>query len=295
MAPQLASTTLPLWDFAFTRVGTSETQYIRTIDNLMASRISLKLQLQGIHFTNANPSLLHGGGHGYGTYNGGSGIGNSYGLNSVHSAGGGSNIGNGGNNVGSLILRCTAQIGDLYQEYKEIELGTPQKDPVPARVTLSSGSSMTNFFSSYFSSSSRRYPPPTTAAMLLMAIASIIATTPAATTTKMVLAVVELCITTFAFFNQMSVCAHKFCRSICVEQQHKERAQKQKQQLKSLQVQQIPQQSEKLHHDKQNESWHHLLLPNQLQLVQNYARQEQQCMHSVTSYLAVSEPMFANR
>lgn len=34
---------------------------------------------------------------------------------------------------GSLVLRCTAQIGDLYQEYKEIELGVPQKDPVPAR------------------------------------------------------------------------------------------------------------------------------------------------------------------
>lgn len=34
---------------------------------------------------------------------------------------------------GGLMLRCTAQIGDLYQEYKEIELGTPQKDPVPAR------------------------------------------------------------------------------------------------------------------------------------------------------------------
>lgn len=36
-------------------------------------------------------------------------------------------------NPGGLVLRCTAQIGDLYQEYKEIELGTPQKDPVPAR------------------------------------------------------------------------------------------------------------------------------------------------------------------
>lgn len=34
---------------------------------------------------------------------------------------------------GGLMLRCTAQIGDLYQEYTEIELGTPQKDPVPAR------------------------------------------------------------------------------------------------------------------------------------------------------------------
>ncbi|XP_053946100.1 uncharacterized protein LOC128855319 [Anastrepha ludens] len=56
-------------------------------------------------------------------------------------------VGNGG-----LVLRCTAQIGDLYQEYKEIELGTPQKDPVPARVTLSSGSSLRNFFETYFAS-----------------------------------------------------------------------------------------------------------------------------------------------
>lgn len=102
----------------------------------MASRISLKLQLQGIHFTSANPTLLHsGGGHGYGGggYNGG--------MNSVHgfgSAGGaGSSAASGGSfSVGSLVLRCTAQIGDLYQEYKEIELGTPQKDPVPARGEL---------------------------------------------------------------------------------------------------------------------------------------------------------------
>lgn len=42
-----------------------------------------------------------------------------YGMNSVHG--------------GGLVLRCTATIGEFYQEYKEIELGTPQKDPVPAR------------------------------------------------------------------------------------------------------------------------------------------------------------------
>uniref|UniRef100_A0A1A9WNP2 Uncharacterized protein n=1 Tax=Glossina brevipalpis TaxID=37001 RepID=A0A1A9WNP2_9MUSC len=66
-------------------------------------------------------------------------------MNSVHNHGGGST-------GGGLVLRCTATIGELYQEYKEIELGTPQKDPIPARVTLSSGSSVKNFFSSYFSS-----------------------------------------------------------------------------------------------------------------------------------------------
>lgn len=48
----------------------------------------------------------------------------------------GSSYGGGGGSSasgGALLLRCTAQIGDLYQEYKEIELGTPQRDPVPAR------------------------------------------------------------------------------------------------------------------------------------------------------------------
>ena len=34
---------------------------------------------------------------------------------------------------GQLVLRCTAQIDNLYQEYTEKELGVPQKDPVPAR------------------------------------------------------------------------------------------------------------------------------------------------------------------
>ena len=34
---------------------------------------------------------------------------------------------------GGLLLRCTAQIGNLYQEYAEIELGIPQRDPIPAR------------------------------------------------------------------------------------------------------------------------------------------------------------------
>ncbi|XP_017119271.1 uncharacterized protein LOC108140790 [Drosophila elegans] len=112
-----------------------ETQYIRTIDNLIASRISLKLQLQGVHFSSVNPAI----------YN------SAYGLNSVYGHGGPVYAPN--PNPGGLLLRCSAQIGDLYQEYKEIELGTPQKDPVPARVTLSSDSSLKNFFSSYFSTS----------------------------------------------------------------------------------------------------------------------------------------------
>ncbi|KAI9578344.1 hypothetical protein GQX74_014215 [Glossina fuscipes] len=94
-------------------INNAETQYIRTIDNLIASRISLKLQLQGIHFSSANPSI-------YGQHN----VYTAHGMNSVHNHGG---------SGGGLLLRCTATIGELYQEYKEIELGTPQKDPIPAR------------------------------------------------------------------------------------------------------------------------------------------------------------------
>lgn len=130
-------------------VSSGETEYIRAIDSLMASRISLKLQLQAIHFTGGggSPSLQNGIANGVG---GGSLNGNQM-LNSLHN----NQLGNGGNSAGgSLVLRCTAQIGDLYQEYKEIELGTPQRDPIPARVTLSSGSGLKSFFNLYFSSSS---------------------------------------------------------------------------------------------------------------------------------------------
>lgn len=98
------------------QVTQEETQYIRTVDNLIASRLSLKLQLQAVHFVaaaNANGNV-NGNAHGRST--------------NVHMT---NALGHGG--AGGLMLRCTAQIGDLYQEYKEIELGSPQKDPVPAR------------------------------------------------------------------------------------------------------------------------------------------------------------------
>ncbi|XP_030573594.1 uncharacterized protein LOC115771852 [Drosophila novamexicana] len=114
-------------------VTQEETQYIRTVDNLIASRLSLKLQLQAVHFVaaaNANGNV-NGNGHVRST--------------NVHMT---NALGHGG--AGGLMLRCTAQIGDLYQEYKEIELGSPQKDPVPARVTLSSGSGLRNFLETYF-------------------------------------------------------------------------------------------------------------------------------------------------
>ncbi|EDV48734.1 uncharacterized protein LOC6552076 [Drosophila erecta] len=130
-----------------------DTEYIRTIDNLIATRISLKLQLQGIHFSSVNPAI----------YN------SVYGLNSVYGHGGPVYAPN--SNPGGLLLRCSAQIGDLYQEYKEIELGTPQKDPVPARVTLSSDTSLKNFFSSYFSTSAAsRLLPGVYMAPLIMAV-----------------------------------------------------------------------------------------------------------------------------
>lgn len=72
------------------------------MDNLISSSISLKLHLQSSHFI--------------GAFNGGQL------MNSISP---GANSG--------LILRCTAQIGNLYQEYTEIELGIPQRDPIPAR------------------------------------------------------------------------------------------------------------------------------------------------------------------
>ncbi|KAL5283996.1 hypothetical protein ACFFRR_006330 [Megaselia abdita] len=108
-------------------VNTQETQYIPTKDNLFASRLSLKLQLQAIHFQ--------------------TGVAMSHLSNSIYAS-------DSRASGGALVLRCTAQIGNLYQEYREIELGVPQRDPVPARVTHSSAESLQNFVFKIFSSSS---------------------------------------------------------------------------------------------------------------------------------------------
>ncbi|CAG9806620.1 unnamed protein product [Chironomus riparius] len=78
-------------------VYSADLQYFKTIEGRTASKINMRVQLQSIHF-------------------------------------GGGPVMSGG---GQLILRCTAQIGNFYQEYTEKELGVPQKDPVPARVTSS--------------------------------------------------------------------------------------------------------------------------------------------------------------
>lgn len=71
----------------------AEQQFIQTSDNLVATRISLKLQLQSSHFHGSPPST-----------------------------------------TGGLTLKCIAEIPNLYYlESSELELGVPQRDPVPAR------------------------------------------------------------------------------------------------------------------------------------------------------------------
>lgn len=75
------------------QIYSGEPSFVQTIDGLVISRISLRLHLQSSHF----------GGP----------------IQSPHNNG--------------LILRCTAQIGNLYQQIAEIELGVPQRDPIPAR------------------------------------------------------------------------------------------------------------------------------------------------------------------
>lgn len=85
------------------QVSSQETQYIPGNDDLIASRQSLKLHLQSIHFQSPIPMSQ---------------------LNSIYAD---------PRPTGALVLRCTAQIGNLYQEFREINLGVPQRDPVPAR------------------------------------------------------------------------------------------------------------------------------------------------------------------
>ncbi|XP_062540263.1 uncharacterized protein LOC134208246 [Armigeres subalbatus] len=85
----------------FTPDQTSRT----TTDNLVTTAISLRIHLQSSHFT-GGVQMMGGGG------------------------------GSGGGAGGTLVLRCTATIGTLYERYSELELGAPQRDPVPARVTL---------------------------------------------------------------------------------------------------------------------------------------------------------------
>ncbi|XP_061499900.1 uncharacterized protein LOC1274515 [Anopheles gambiae] len=86
-------------------VYTSHEESRTTTDNLISSSLTLRLHLQSSHFgTGLMPGL--GGASGSG---------------------------------GALLLRCTATIGKLYERYTELELGVPQRDPIPARVTSSGG------------------------------------------------------------------------------------------------------------------------------------------------------------
>lgn len=117
---------LPLSSPLARQVSTEETQYIRTVDNLIASRLSLKLQLQAVHFVAASHGTAHANSHSRSA-------GNVQQQQMQMQANANPNPNALPVAKGGLLLRCTAQIGDLYQEYKEIELGTPQKDPVPAR------------------------------------------------------------------------------------------------------------------------------------------------------------------
>lgn len=88
----------------------NQDQTVRTTtDNLITTAVSLRIHLQSSHFSGV---LMAGGG-----------------------------------GSGTLVLRCTATIGTLYERYSELELGAPQRDPVPARVTLT-GSTASSCISS---------------------------------------------------------------------------------------------------------------------------------------------------
>uniref|UniRef100_A0A8D8C834 (northern house mosquito) hypothetical protein n=1 Tax=Culex pipiens TaxID=7175 RepID=A0A8D8C834_CULPI len=77
------------------QVFTGEPTVRVTTDGLVSTTVALRLHLQSSHFAG------------------------------VQMAGGGGS--------GTLLLRCTATVATLYDRYAELELGVPQRDPVPAR------------------------------------------------------------------------------------------------------------------------------------------------------------------
>ncbi|XP_055382209.1 uncharacterized protein LOC129612562 [Condylostylus longicornis] len=111
-------------------IPTGEPIYTRTIDNLFAATVNLRLHLQAIHF-NTGDSISNSG---FSSSDFGSQL-----INFISSPNGY------GSGFGSLLLKCTAQIEEYYQESSEIELGGPQKDPIPARVTSSTALRPQNF------------------------------------------------------------------------------------------------------------------------------------------------------
>lgn len=85
-----------LLPFPLLQQYSAEQQFIQTTDNLVATRTSLRLQLQSSHFHGSQPSQ-----------------------------------------AGGLTLKCIAEIPNLYYlESSELELGVPQRDPIPARGKL---------------------------------------------------------------------------------------------------------------------------------------------------------------
>lgn len=98
------------------QIYTAESHYDQTVDGLIASRISLRLHLQSAHFSGHGIQPAHFSDGGI--------------LNLIH----GSGYGQQQHSAASgLLLRCTAQIAELYEENTEMELGVPPRDPVPAR------------------------------------------------------------------------------------------------------------------------------------------------------------------
>lgn len=71
-----------------------EPSYVQTNDNLVITTIRFKVSLTAAHFQGSSSSSSQ---------------------------------------TNSLTIRCTAEIPNLYQQFTEMELGLPQKDPVPAR------------------------------------------------------------------------------------------------------------------------------------------------------------------
>lgn len=110
------------------QIYSAEHHYEQTVDGLTVSRVSLRLHLQSSHFGNGN-----GGGGGGGasaaeiptlldpaTASAAMAASYQQSTSSSHHASG-------------LLLRCTAQVAELYLESSEVELGVRHRDPVPAR------------------------------------------------------------------------------------------------------------------------------------------------------------------
>lgn len=125
-------TNICIFFFFFLQIHTGVPETRTTPEGLVATYVVLRLHLQDSHFTGSigAGSRIGGGGSGGGATSSSSSImGNNidgdpqYNYQNYHQQ----------HHNNGIILRCTAQIGNLYQEYAEVELGVPQRDPIPAR------------------------------------------------------------------------------------------------------------------------------------------------------------------